>query len=190
MRDSRSNFRNRRSAGRIRTWVTDSKQPEPWLRGTLKETPAVQRAVIHALQMTLEDVERWCGELSHEQLEARPGGVASVGFHLRHIPGSLDRLLTYAEGGEPSEFQMLVLRTEAGGDESAEELVARLREAVEQSMERIQSFSPQRLEEQRFVGRKRLPTTLGGLLVHIAEHTQRHVGQAIVTARIVKGSES
>ena len=79
-----------------------SELPEPWLRGTLAEVPAVQRAVLHALELAKEDLERWCDGLSDEELHARPGGIAPVAFHLRHIARSMDRLLTYAEGNQLS----------------------------------------------------------------------------------------
>ncbi|HEY8669700.1 MAG TPA: DinB family protein, partial [Terriglobales bacterium] len=72
--------------------------PEPWLRGTLTDVPPVQRAVLHALEMAKEDLDRWCGELTAEEFNARPAAVAPVAFHIRHIARSLDRLLTYAEG--------------------------------------------------------------------------------------------
>ncbi len=71
---------------------------EPWLRGTVTDVPAVQRAVLHALELAEEDIEKWCSSLSEEQFNARPAGIAPVAFHLRHIARSLDRLLTYAEG--------------------------------------------------------------------------------------------
>ena len=78
--------------------MSENDLTEPWLRGTLQEIPAVQRAVVHALQLAGEDLQRWCGGLSDEQINARPGGLPPVAFHLRHIARSLDRLLTYAEG--------------------------------------------------------------------------------------------
>ena len=78
--------------------MSHSEAPEPWLRGTLTEVPAVQRAVLHALVLAREDLTRWCGTLTDEQLNARPAGLPPVAFHLRHIARSLDRLLTYAEG--------------------------------------------------------------------------------------------
>ena len=83
--------------------MTQTTQPEPWLRGTLREVPAVARAVLHALQLAEEDLEKWCGALSDAQLNARPGGVAPVAFQIRHIARSVDRLLTYAEGRQLSE---------------------------------------------------------------------------------------
>ena len=72
-------------------------QPEPWLRGTLTDVPAVHRAVLHALELAHEDLNRWCGGLTDEQLNAQHFGLAPVAFHIRHIAGSIDRLLTYAE---------------------------------------------------------------------------------------------
>src|SRR5580693_1686836 len=49
---------------------------EPWLRGTLTEVGAVQRAVLHAFEMAAEDLELWCGPLTEEELNARPYGIA------------------------------------------------------------------------------------------------------------------
>src|SRR5260370_7222674 len=74
------------------------KLPEPWLRGTLTDVPPVQRAVLHALDLAQEDLERWCGALTNEELIARPAEIAPVAFHIRHIGRATDRLLTYAEG--------------------------------------------------------------------------------------------
>jgi hypothetical protein len=156
--------------------------PEPWLRGTLTEFDAVRRQVLHALELAVEDVSRWCGGLSEAQINARPGGVAPVGFHLRHIGRSLDRLLTYAEAKELSEGQLMALRREM---EPTFDPLHECMSMIEDSMTRVRAFSLGSYEEQRSVGREHLPTTVGGLLIHCAEHTQRHVGQAITTAQIV-----
>src|SRR6476620_8261832 len=86
--------------------------PEPWLRGTLADVSAVQRAVLHALELAREDRERWCDGLSDEELHARPGGIASVSFHLRHIARSMDRLRTYAEGNQLSPEQLTLMKSE------------------------------------------------------------------------------
>ena len=154
---------------------------EPWLRGTLTEFDAVRRQVLHALELAVEDVERWCSGLTDAEMEARPAEVAPVGFHLRHMARSLDRLLTYAEGLELSEAQLAALACEMEATvDPLEECLSMIAEA----MERVKRFLPETYEEVRFVGRKRLPTTVGGLLIHCAEHTQRHVGQAITTARV------
>ena len=161
------------------------KLQEPWLRGTLTEVPAVQRAVLHALEMAKEDVERWCGDLTDEELNARPAGIAPAAFHIRHIARSLDRLLTYAEGDSLSAEQLVVLKTELDPDATRSELFAEFSSAMEKSAARVRAFKVTELEQARGIGRKQLPTSVGGLLVHVADHTQRHVGQAITTAKIV-----
>jgi|SRR5579863_2800946 len=164
---------------------SEERLPEPWLRGTLTGVAAVPRGVLHALELAREDIERWCRGLTDEQLNARPGGVAPVAFHLRHIARSLDRLLTYAEGGELTAEQVAALKTELDPGATREELFSEFGGALDRSAVRIRALDASRLEEARTVGKKGLPSTLGGLLVHVADHTQRHVGQAITTAKIV-----
>ena len=160
-------------------------QPEPWLRGTLTETPAVQRAVLHALEAAEEDLAKWCGDLTNDEIQQRPAGLASVAFHLQHIPGSVDRLLTYAEGRELSGEQLQALKGEGTTATSTREALEALSAALQASADRVRRITPAELEEPRFVGKRRLPTTVGGLLVHVADHTQRHVGQAITTAKML-----
>jgi uncharacterized damage-inducible protein DinB len=168
--------------------MAESQLPEPWLRGTLTDIPAVQRAVLHALELATEDLAKWCGNLTDAELNARPGTLAPVAFHVRHISRSINRLLTYAEGKELSAAQMDALRSELDPDAGRDELFAELAGALEKGASRARAFDATQLEESRAVGKKRLPTTTTGLLVHIAEHTQRHVGQAITTAKIVVAS--
>jgi hypothetical protein len=163
---------------------------EPWLRGTLTDIAAVQRAVLHALELAAEDIEKWCGGLTDEELNARPFGVAPVAFHLRHIARSLDRLLMYAEGRDLSDEQLAALKTELPPGASREDLFAELSAAIVRNSVRIRAFDAARLDEPRAVGRRQLPTTIGGLLVHMADHTQRHVGQAITTSKIIRGMRS
>ncbi len=146
----------------------------------------MQRAVLHALQLAKEDIERWCGDLSHEQLNASPFGLPPVSFHLRHVPRSLDRLLTYAEGRELSSEQLLQLKTELAPGLTREDVLLEFNRGLENSARRVRAFNPDVFDDQRFVGKKRLPTTVAGLLVHVADHTQRHIGQAITTAKIVR----
>jgi uncharacterized damage-inducible protein DinB len=142
--------------------------------------------VLHALELAKEDLERWCANLSDQQLNARPSGLAPVAFHLRHIERSVDRLLTYAEGRELNDEQLALLETELDPGATPHELFRELSLGLERSAMRVRAFEPAIFEEQRFVGKKRLPTTVAGLLVHVADHTQRHVGQAITTAKIVR----
>jgi uncharacterized damage-inducible protein DinB len=159
--------------------------PEPWLRGTLKEIPAVARGVLHALELAKEDVARWCGALSAEEMEARPLGLPSVAFQLRHIARSVDRLLTYAEGGKLNSRQMAELKSETQRGGARAEVLEEFENALSRSGARVRPLQNADLEAARFVGKRKLPSSLGGLLVHVAEHTQRHVGQAITTAKVV-----
>jgi uncharacterized damage-inducible protein DinB len=169
---------------------SDPSIPEPWLRGTLTEVPAVGRGVLHALQLAWEDAKKWCGGLSDAQMHARPAGLPSVAFQLRHIAGSLDRLLTYAEGRDLSEEQLRALKAEARPDGSAEEILAELEVTISRGYLRVRALASEDYALPRAVGSKQLPTTLGGLLVHVADHTQRHVGQAITTAKLVSASKA
>ena len=161
---------------------------EPWMRGTHGELDVVRRAVIHALELAEEDVEKWCGGLNVEAMLARPDGVAPVAFHLRHIARSLDRLLTYAEARALDEVQLAALKSEMDGA-TAVEVLREFRDGIASAKERVRGFAPESYEEFRGIGRKQLPTTVGGLLIHCAEHTSRHVGQAVTTAKIVTARE-
>lgn len=162
---------------------------EPWLRGTLTEVDAVRRQVLHALELAVEDVEKWCAGLTDAEMNARPFEIAPVAFHLRHMVRSLDRLLAYAEGAQLSEAQMAGLRSELDGGASAVAVLAEFRAGMADAARRVKAISPDSYEAPRGVGRKMLPTTVGGLMVHCAEHTQRHVGQAVTTVKVVKGIE-
>ncbi|MGC2617465.1 MAG: DinB family protein [Acidobacteriaceae bacterium] len=165
-------------------------QPEPWLRGTHRELPAVLRAVVHALELAREDVNAACAPLSEEALYARPAGVAPIAFHLRHIVRSLDRLLTYAEGEQLSAPQLDALRAELDPGTPKSELLVEFHAGIDDAMRRVRAFAGADLEQARGVGRKALPTSVGGLLVHCADHTQRHAGQVVTTAKLVAGEPS
>jgi len=165
--------------------VSERQLAEPWLKGTLTEVPAVFRAVLHALELAKEDIERWCEGLTDEQLDARPAGIAPLAFHVRHIARSIDRLLTYAEGRQLDDQQIAALNTELNSGATRGELFYEFAEALDHAAARIRALIPAQLDEPRKVGKRALPTTVGGLLVHVADHTQRHVGQAVTTAKIV-----
>lgn len=158
--------------------------PEPWLRGTHTEIPAVLRAVVHALELSREDVEKWCAPLSDEGLNARPDDVAPVAFHLRHIVRSLDRLLTYAEGNQLGPEQLALLKTELDPGATHSDLFSEFQNGIDEAIRRVRALASADLEQSRGVGRKALPTSVGGLLVHCADHTQRHTGQAVTTAKL------
>jgi len=167
-----------------------SAQPEPWLRGTYSEIPAVIRAVVHALELSREDIESWCTPLSDEALNSRPAQLAPVAFHIRHIVRTLDRLLSYAEGRQLSGEQLAALKAELDPGATPAELFSEFRAGIDTAMRRIRSFAGADLEQVRAVGRRALPTTVGGLLVHCADHTQRHTGQAVTTAKLVAAQAS
>jgi DinB family protein len=162
-------------------------QPEPWLRGPVEGVDPLLAPVWCCLQQVREDLARFTEGLETGQIWARPFGLAPVGFQLRHIAGSMDRLLTYARGAQLDEVQLAAMRSgEMEPGATREELLA----AVDASLDKVEAFlrslDPARLSEPRSVGRKQLPTTLQGLLVHIAEHSQRHTGQAIVAVRLLQ----
>ncbi len=158
---------------------------EPWLRGTLTEVGVVHRGVLHALELAEEDLETWCGALTDVELNERPGGLPPVAFQLRHIARSLDRLLTYAEGSQLSGEQIAALKSEMDEGGLRDLLFVEFSEAMKRSAGRVRGLAAVDVNQPRGVGKKQLPTTVGGLLVHVADHTQRHVGQAITTAKVV-----
>ena len=163
-------------------------RPEPWMRGTYREIDPLRRGVLHALELAEEDAERWCASLSGTAFFARPQGLPSVAFHLRHTARSLDRLLCYAEGRVLDQRQLVLLRSEMDEGTKAE-VSEEFGEGLRAAKQRMLQFSPESFGEARGIGRKQLPTTVGGLLVHCAEHTARHVGQMVTTAKIVAAAD-
>ncbi|PUV22582.1 DinB family protein [Sphingobacterium athyrii] len=161
---------------------------EVWMRGPIAGIPDLLQPVAHALLQAEEDIVKYTAQLSSEQLWARPCGNASIGFHLLHIRGVIDRMFTYAAGKALSAGQFDYLRQEGVVDMelNVATLVENLQLQIEQALQILAAVNPDTLTEERFLGRKRIPTTLIGLLFHAAEHAQRHVGQLIVTVRCVK----
>jgi len=170
--------------------MTDSSQQspytEPWLRGTHSEVPAVGRAVLHSLDLALDDLTKWTEGLTDEEVQAQPLGLPSVAFHLRHIARSTDRILTYAEGGQISAEQLTLLKAEQSGEEPLAALLAEVETSFSNAADRVRVLATADLDTFRGVGRKQLPTSIGGALIHVADHTQRHVGQVVTTAKVLK----
>ena len=163
---------------------------EPWLRGTHADVSAVGRAVLHAFDLALDDITKWTAGLSDLEVHAQPMGLSAVSFHLRHIARSTDRLLTYAEGGQISSEQLALLKGEHTGCETLADLLAEVEAAFGNAADRVRVLATADFNTFRGVGRKQLPTSIGGALVHVADHTQRHVGQVVTTAKVLKGLRS
>jgi uncharacterized damage-inducible protein DinB len=165
-------------------------QPEAWQRGPIEGVTPYLMPVAHALVQAGEDVERAAADLTTEELWERPGGAAAIGFHLRHIAGVIDRLLTYARGEALNEAQFAALRAEGEPGEppaDAQALVAGVQRAIAHALEVVRATPEAALLEPREVGRAKLPSNVLGLLAHAAEHAQRHTGQMITTKKIVRG---
>ncbi len=163
---------------------------EAWLEGPVDGVSPRLMPVAHSLLDALREVEG-IADLDVDRLWARPGGAASVGFHLRHIAGSVDRLLTYARAEGLSEDQLARLRREGEpGDPpaTAAELVGEVHEAVSRALDQLRGTPDDLLLEPREVGRRRLPSTVSGLLFHAAEHARRHAGQLLATERVVRSA--
>lgn len=162
---------------------------EAWLRGALPGVPPLLMPAAHALTGAGEDLARAAAGLTPGQLWARPAGVASVGFHLRHVAGILDRLLTYARAEPLSDARLAYLRAEADPGDPApgvDDLLAGVARAIDQAVDQIRATPEASLTDPRTVGRLQYPSTVQGLIFHAAEHAQRHTGQVVTLARIVR----
>ena len=166
---------------------------EVWQRGPVPSIPALLQAVAHALLQALEEVNEVMQDFPEHLLWQRPAGVASVGFHLQHLTGVLDRLFSYAAKDILSPEQLHWLSAEGKEHEtkaSSAELVALFKKQVEESLSILSKANSTSLTEIRTVGRKKIPSTLIGLYFHAAEHTMRHLGQLYVTVKILKAENS
>ena len=162
--------------------------PEPWLRGPIEGVPPHLMPVFHSFAMVREDLARYTEGLAADDVWRRTGSLPSLGFHLRHIAHSVDRLVTYLCGDQLSEAQIATLKREAEPGATLAELLEDIDEKLSDAERRIRTIQPGMLNEPRYIGKKRLPSTVLGLLVHVAEHTQRHLGQAITTAKLAPGN--
>ena len=161
-------------------------EPEVWLRGPVDGVPAALQPVAHSLLQSREEVDAVLTGLAPNEIWDARNGAASVGFHVRHAMGSLDRLFTYARGMTLSDAQRHVLKQESEPDPdlSADDLRTAFAAAVERALDQLRSTDAATLTDVRRVGRAQLPSTVLGLLFHAAEHTQRHMGQAITTRKL------
>jgi uncharacterized damage-inducible protein DinB len=161
--------------------------PEVWLRGPIEGVPALLQPIAHALLEAVEEIKKITEGFPDAILWERPAGAASVGFHLQHVTGVLDRLSSYALNKPLSDAQMTYLKAE--GKEipvTTKQLVDQFEQRVADMVEQLRTTNEASLTEHRSVGRKALPSTVIGLLSHSAEHTMRHTGQLLVTAKVVQ----
>ena len=164
---------------------------EVWQRGPLDEIPALLQPVAHALLQAEEELEEMMSDFSDDLLWLRPANVASPAFHLQHLSGVLDRVFTYARNEPLTAFQLKQLYDEdlaAQHNVTIDSLMLRFKRQVQIALLQLQNTNEDCLKEYRGVGRKQLPSTVIGLLVHAAEHTMRHVGQLGVTVKILKAT--
>jgi hypothetical protein len=164
-------------------------EPERWLRGAVPDVHPLVMPVAHALLQAKEDIQQIAANLPAGHLWQRPGAAASVGFHLLHLAGSLDRLLTYARGKALDAQQRTALNAEGSPEQTGLELAAVAAHActaIDRALQQVRETDVSTLLDSRQVGRAGLPSTVLGLLVHAAEHTTRHVGQAITTAKALE----
>ncbi|MHA4843842.1 DinB family protein [Flavitalea antarctica] len=159
---------------------------ERWLAGPVENIPSLLQPVAHALIQAAKEIRTMMTGFPEEKLFEKPAGVASPGFHLKHITGVLDRLLTYANGQQLSTDQLLYLSSESDTMGSAADLVQKLEFQVGGFLKALAETDESTLTQFRGVGRQQLPSTVIGLLFHAAEHTMRHTGQLLVTTAVLK----
>jgi len=161
---------------------------EMWLEGPVAGVQPALQPVAHSLLQVRQEAREIVSDFPVDRLWNRPAGMASVGFHLQHIAGVVDRLFTYARGESLSQAQHEKLASEGipAGDETVESLLRDLDNEVERALTQLRATPVEALNQVRGVGRKQLPSTTLGLVFHAAEHSQRHLGQLLVTAKILK----
>lgn len=164
-----------------------NKQPEVWLRGPIAGIPPLLQPVAHAVRQGQEDIHSLMGDFPTALLWEKPAGMASPAFHLQHIAGVLDRMATYAKGQNLGEDQFAYLKSEGVKTESltTKLLLENLARQIDHFLEFLSRTDPSTLTDFRGVGRAQLPSTVGGLLFHAAEHMQRHLGQLLVTVKVL-----
>ena len=157
---------------------------EKWQTGPVPGFDPMLMPVVHSLLQVKAEIDDLLTRVTEEHVWARPGGAASIGFHLLHIGGSSARLLTYARGERLSPEQLADARSEATLTLPKENLAARVHAALDAALEQVRQTPASTLLEPRAVGRAGLPSTVIGLLFHVAEHATRHAGQALTTALV------
>jgi uncharacterized damage-inducible protein DinB len=166
--------------------MENKKKPEVWLRGTLDGIPPLLQPVAHALLQSREEINELMKDFPEELLWFKVADMASPGFHLQHLSGVLDRLFTYARGEQLTQQQLDYLSNEKEFQGlNLDDLVKKFNRQVDISLKQLERTYDSTLTQPRGVGRKQMPSTVIGLLVHSAEHTMRHTGQLLVTVKFL-----
>src|SRR5271168_2912329 len=104
---------------------------EPWLRGPIAGVDPLLAPVLYAFTQAREDLAHYTQGLSPDQLWTTP-----VGFHIRHISRSTDRLIAYLEGHLPAELG------EGEPGANREELLAELDSAFNRAETVVRAIDP------------------------------------------------
>ncbi len=158
------------------------------MRGIVPGIDPVVGHLLRASEHIREDLERAIAPLTTEQLWAKPNGMTSAGFHAKHLAGSTERLSTYLEGNQLTADQIAAMKAEGQGTDSAEELIAQVRQALAKYEQLVRALPPENFGDVREIGRKRLQTTAISVAIHIAEHGQRHIGQVVNAAKLARSA--
>jgi hypothetical protein len=163
-------------------------QLEVWLRGPIEDIPPLLQPVAHAIIQASEEIDALARSFPHTLLWEKPAGAASIGFHMQHLRGVLDRLFTYAREESLNEIQLQYLKSEGNppfADCTFTDLQEGFNAQVGMALNQLKNTSEKSLTKVCLVGRAQIPSTQIGLLFHAAEHTQRHLGQLLVTAKVL-----
>lgn len=166
----------------------DKAPPEYWLRGSIEGVPDLLQPAAHALLQSKLEAYKYTESFDETLLWKTPHSRASVGFHLQHITGVLDRMLSYAQEKSLSEVQFKELENEGvpNAEITINTLCRNFETKVEKAIDYFKKLHHTDLTSERSVGRQGLPSTLIGILFHAAEHSQRHIGQLLVTVSSLK----
>jgi len=162
---------------------------EPWISGTHRDVDPLIRPLFHCFDHARMDLAKWTEALSTEEIWSTPQGLGPIGFHIRHIGGSVERLFTYVQGRQLSDDQLAALKSETAPGAPLDELLRQVDDVFASVLAQVRQLPLDQLRDSRTVGRKQLPTTVNGLLVHMAEHTIRHVGEIIVISRVIQAAK-
>ncbi len=170
--------------------MNDKELPEYWLRGKIEGFPDLLQPIVHSFLQSKLELKKYMWGFTNSLLWEKPADRASVGFHLQHLTGVLDRLFTYVEAENLTEAQLTYLKNETvpNTNITSEDLIELFNKKIEELLEKLKTIPVSSLTEFRGVGRKQLPSSVIGLMFHAAEHTQRHIGQLLVTVSVVKAA--